>query len=160
MNLRIGHGLDAHRLVAGRPLMLGGVEVPFDRGLEGHSDGDAAAHALADAVLGGAGLGDLGSHFPTGEERWRGVSGTELLRQAGERIREAGWQVASAQVVVLAEQPRLAGHTAAMAAAMAGALGMPADRLTVSATTTDGMGMIGRMEGVAASAVVLLASIS
>ena len=160
MNLRIGHGVDAHRLVAGRPLMLGGIEVPFDRGLEGHSDGDAAAHALADAVLGGAGLGDLGSHFPSGEERWLGVAGLELLRQAADRARQAGWEVASAQVVVLAEQPRLAGHTAAMATAMAGALGIAAERLGVSATTTDGMGMIGRMEGIAASAVVLLASIS
>ena len=159
MNLRIGHGVDAHRLVAGRPLMLGGVAVPHDRGLEGHSDGDAAAHALADAVLGAAGLGDLGSHFPSGEERWRDASGSELLRQAAARAREAGWQTASGQVVVLAEQPRLSDHTAAMAAAMAEALGMPVDRLAVSATTTDGMGLIGRMEGIAASAVVLLTSI-
>jgi 2-C-methyl-D-erythritol 2,4-cyclodiphosphate synthase len=159
VNLRIGHGMDAHRLVGGRPLMLGGIEVPHDQGLEGHSDGDAAAHALADAVLGGAGRGDLGAHFPSGEERWRGASGADLLRRAAELAREAGWQVASAQVVVLAERPRLSPHTPAMAAAMAAALGMPAERLAVSVTSTDGMGLVGRMEGIAASAVVLLSSI-
>lgn len=159
MDLRVGHGMDAHRLVAGRPLMLGGIEVPHDRGLEGHSDGDAAAHALADAVLGGAGRGDLGAHFPSGEERWRGAAGIDLLRRAAELAAEAGWQVVSAQVVVLAEQPRLAAHTAAMGAAMAAALGVAADRLAVSATSTDGMGLVGRMEGIAASAVVLLTSI-
>lgn len=159
-NLRIGHGIDAHRLVAGRPLMLGGVHVPFERGLEGHSDGDVVAHALADAVLGGAGVGDLGVHFPSGDERWRDITGIDLLRAAASLARDAGYEVSSAQVVALAEAPRLAPHVAAMAVTMAGALGVAAKRIAVSASSTDGMGLIGRLEGIAASAVVLLAPIS
>jgi 2-C-methyl-D-erythritol 2,4-cyclodiphosphate synthase len=159
-SLRIGHGIDAHRLVEGRRLMLGGVHVDFDRGLEGHSDGDAVAHALADAILGGAGLGDIGVHFPSAEERWRDVSGVDLLRSVASMARDAGWEVSSAQVVALAEQPRLAPYVAAMSVAMAGALGVTAERVAVSASTTDGMGLVGRLEGIVASAVVLLAPIS
>jgi 2-C-methyl-D-erythritol 2,4-cyclodiphosphate synthase len=158
--LRIGHGIDAHRLVDGRPLMLGGVRVEFDRGLEGHSDGDVVAHALADAVLGGAGLGDIGVHFPSADERWRDISGIDLLRAVASQARDAGWEVSSAQVVAMVEQPRLAPYVAAMRAAMAGALGVSPLRIAVSATTTDGMGLVGRLEGIVASAVVLLAPIS
>ncbi len=158
--MRIGHGIDAHRFALGRPLMLGGVEVPHDMGLEGHSDGDALAHALADAVLGAAGLGDLGRHFPSSDERWRGVSGTALLARVAELARQAGWVVESAQVVAVAQRPRLSAHTEAMQQAMAAALGVDATRIAVSATTTDGMGFTGRGEGLAASAVVLLAPIS
>jgi len=158
--MRIGHGVDAHRLVPGRPLMLGGVEVAHDRGLEGHSDGDAVTHALADAVLGAAGLGDLGRHFPSGDERWRGAAGLDLLRRAAELAREQGWRVESAQVVAVAEQPRLAPHTDRMRQALAQALGVDPDRVAVSATTTDGMGFTGRGEGIAATAVALLAPIS
>jgi 2-C-methyl-D-erythritol 2,4-cyclodiphosphate synthase len=158
--LRIGHGIDAHRLVDGRPLMLGGVRVEFDRGLEGHSDGDVVAHALADAVLGGAGLGDIGVHFPSADERWRDISGIDLLRAVASQARDAGWEVSSAQVVAMVEQPRLAPYVAAMRAAMAGALGVSPQRIAVSATTTDGMGLVGRLEGIVASAVVLLAPIS
>jgi len=160
VSLRIGHGMDAHRLVAGRPLMLGGVHVPFDRGLGGHSDGDAVAHALADAVLGAAGLGDLGRHFPSTDERWRDAAGVEILRRVGEMARAAGYEVASAQVVALAEAPRLEPYVAGMGAAMAAALGIAPERIAVSATTTDGMGLVGRMEGIVASAVCLLAPIS
>jgi len=158
--LRIGHGLDAHRLVRGRPLMLGGVHVPHDHGLEGHSDGDAATHALADAVLGAAGAGDLGRHFPSSDERWRGAAGVTLLEHAAELARQAGWVVESAQVVIVCERPRLSPHVEAMQHALATALGVEPGQVAVSATSTDGMGMTGRGEGIAASAVVLLAPIS
>jgi len=159
-SFRIGHGVDAHRLVEGRPLMLGGVAIPYERGLEGHSDGDAATHALADAVLGAAGAGDLGRHFPSGDERWRGVSSLTLLEHAAELARRHGWVVESAQVVIICEQPRLGPHVDAMQRALAAALGVEPAQVAVSATTTDGMGMTGRGEGIAASAVALLAPIS
>jgi 2-C-methyl-D-erythritol 2,4-cyclodiphosphate synthase len=158
--VRIGHGVDAHRFAPGRPLMLGGVLVPHPAGLEGHSDGDALSHALADAVLGAAGLGDLGRHFPSSEERWRGISGVEILGHVAGLAREAGFAVASAHVVAIAQAPRLAGHTAAMAAALAAALGVDVSLVAVSATSTDAMGFTGRGEGIAASAVVLLTSLS
>jgi 2-C-methyl-D-erythritol 2,4-cyclodiphosphate synthase len=156
----VGHGIDAHRFAPGRPLMLGGVAVPHEAGLEGHSDGDALSHALCDAVLGAAGLGDLGRHFPSSDERWRGIAGVELLRQVAGLAREAGFAVASAHAVAIAQAPRLAPHTAAMATAIAAALGVEPSRVAVSATSTDGMGFTGRGEGIAASAVVLLAPIS
>jgi 2-C-methyl-D-erythritol 2,4-cyclodiphosphate synthase len=156
----VGHGIDAHRFAPGRRLMLGGVPVPHDAGLEGHSDGDALSHALCDAVLGAAGLGDLGRHFPSSDERWRGITGVELLRQVAGLAREAGFAVASAHAVAIAQAPRLSPHIAAMAAAIAAALGVEPSRVAVSATSTDGMGFTGRGEGIAASAVVLLAPIS
>jgi 2-C-methyl-D-erythritol 2,4-cyclodiphosphate synthase len=159
VSLRIGHGVDAHRLVAGRPLMLGGVQVPNDKGLEGHSDGDVVAHALADAVLGAAGLGDLGRHFPSNDPQWKDLPGVDLLRSVAALARAVGLEVASAQVVAIAEAPRLAPYTEAMAAALADALAVPRERIAVSATTTDGLGTLGRGEGLAASAVVLLTSI-
>jgi 2-C-methyl-D-erythritol 2,4-cyclodiphosphate synthase len=158
--LRIGHGVDAHRLVPGRPLILGGVEVPHDRGLEGHSDGDAVTHALADAVLGAAGQGDLGRHFPSSHERWRGVSSLLLLEESAALARKQGWVVESAQVVAICEHPRLGGYVPAMQRQLARALGVEPDRIAVSATSTDGMGFTGRGEGIAATAVVLLAPIS
>jgi 2-C-methyl-D-erythritol 2,4-cyclodiphosphate synthase len=158
--MRIGHGIDAHRLVPGRPLMLGGIEVPHDKGLEGHSDGDVLAHALADAVLGAAGLGDLGRHFPSSDERWRGAAGTAILQHVAELAHRAGWVVESAHVVAVCEQPRLSPHVDAMRAALAAALGVDATQVAVSATSTDGVGFTGRGEGIAASAVVLLAPIS
>ena len=160
MTLRIGHGVDVHRLVADRSLMLGGIQIPYPRGLAGHSDGDAVAHALADAVLGGAGLGDLGRHFPSSDPAWRDASGLELLGRAAAMAAEAGWRLTSAHVVAVADQPRLSPHTSRMAAAMAEALGIGADQLAVSATTTDGLGLVGRGEGIAASAVVLLSPVS
>jgi 2-C-methyl-D-erythritol 2,4-cyclodiphosphate synthase len=158
--MRIGHGVDAHRLVPGRPLMLGGVQVPYELGLEGHSDGDAVSHALADAVLGAAGLGDLGRHFPSSDERWRGADSLRILEHAAELARGEGWVVESAQVVAVCERPRLAPHVEAMRAALAGALGVEPAQVAVSATSTDGMGFAGRGEGIAATAVVLLAPIS
>jgi 2-C-methyl-D-erythritol 2,4-cyclodiphosphate synthase len=157
--MRIGHGIDAHRFQAGRPLMLGGVRVPHPSGLHGHSDGDAVSHALCDAVLGAAGLGDLGRHFPSSDERWRGAAGVDLLRHVADLAREAGFEVASAHVVAVAEAPRLSPHTAAMADVLAGALGVAAGRVAVTPTSSDGMGFTGRGEGIAASAVVLLTPI-
>ena len=156
MTTRIGQGLDAHRLVEGRPLMLGGVHIPHDRGLAGHSDGDAVVHALCDALLGAAGLGDMGRHFPSSEMRWRDAPGVDFLRAVATLLREGGWRVVSAQVIAVAEEPRLAEHLDAMAVACAAALGIDRALLQVSATSTDGMGFTGRGEGIAASAVALL----
>lgn len=156
MTLRIGHGLDAHRLVEGRPLMLGCVHVPHDRGLAGHSDGDALAHALCDALLGAAGLRDMGHHFPSSEPRWSGTSGAEFLRAVAAMVRERGLRLVSSQVVAVAEQPRLGAHVDAMALACAAALGVDRALLQVTATSADGLGFAGRGEGIAASAVALL----
>jgi 2-C-methyl-D-erythritol 2,4-cyclodiphosphate synthase len=154
--MRIGHGLDAHRLVEGRRLMLGGVHVPHDRGLAGHSDGDALVHALCDALLGAAGLGDMGRHFPSDEARWRDAPGVEFLRAVAAMLRDQGLRVVSAQVVAIAEAPRLADYLEAMATACSAALHIDRALLQVTATTTDGMGFTGTGEGIAASAVVLL----
>ena len=154
--MRIGLGLDAHRLVEGRPLMLGGVRIPNDRGLAGHSDGDVVAHALCDALLGAAGLGDMGRHFPSSEIRWRDVPGVDFLHAVATLLRERGLRVVSAQVVAVAEEPRLAGHLESMAVACAAALGIDRALLQVTATSTDGMGFTGAGEGIAASAVALL----
>ena len=155
--LRIGHGIDAHRYVPGRPLMLGGVRVPYDQGLLGHSDGDAVAHALADAILGAAGLGDMGRHFPSSDPQWKDSAGVDFLAAVAQKILTAGWAVQSAHVVAITEEPRLAPHLEAMSQAMSRALGVPDGTVEVGATTTDGMGFAGRGEGVAASATVLLA---
>jgi 2-C-methyl-D-erythritol 2,4-cyclodiphosphate synthase len=156
MSLRIGNGVDAHRFAEGRPLMLGCVRIPHDHGLAGHSDGDALVHALCDALLGAAGLGDMGRHFPSSEPRWRDTPGTDFLAAvatllAGERLR-----VVSAHVVVIAQEPRLAPHLDAMREACTAALRAAAGAVQVAATTTDGMGFMGHGEGIAASAVALL----
>lgn len=156
MTLRIGHGIDAHRFVPGRTLKLGGVLVPYSRGLLGHSDGDAVVHALVDAILGAAGLGDMGRHFPSGDPRWKDTSGVEFLQVVATKLAEQQWAVVSGHVVAIAEEPRLASHLEAMSAAMSGALGLTTGTIAVGATTTDGMGFAGRGEGIAASATVLL----
>jgi 2-C-methyl-D-erythritol 2,4-cyclodiphosphate synthase len=157
LSLRVGHGIDAHRFVPGRPLMLGGVHVPYDRGLMGHSDGDAIAHALADALLGAAGLGDMGRHFPSNDPQWKDTAGCDFLHKVATKLSGAGWTVMSAHVVAVAEEPRLAPHLDAMAQLMAAALGVDAETVHVGATTTDAMGFAGRGEGVLASATVLIA---
>jgi 2-C-methyl-D-erythritol 2,4-cyclodiphosphate synthase len=156
MTLRIGHGLDAHRLAPGRPLLLGCVAVPSDQGLLGHSDGDVVAHALADACLGAAGLGTMGDHFPSNDERWRGVGGREFLELVAAKLAEAGARVVSAQVAVVCARPRLAPFFAAMGEAMSEALATPRGTVVVSATSGDGLGDTGRGEGILASAVALL----
>ncbi len=159
MSLRIGHGLDAHRLVDGRPLMLGGIRLEHERGLAGHSDGDAVAHALCDALLGAAGLGDMGAHFPASDDRWHDAPGTEFLGAVAAMLRTRGLRIVSAQVVAVAQEPRLADHLPAMRVACAEALRINAAVLAISATSSDGMGFVGRGEGIAASAVVLLEDI-
>lgn len=157
--LRIGIGIDAHALVEGVPLVLGGVAIGHPRGLTGHSDGDVIAHALADALLGAAGLADIGTLFPSGDERWRGADSLLLLADAYARVQGAGYELLSADCVLVGEEPRIAPHREQMRARLAGKLGVPADRVNVRATTTDRLGFTGRGEGLAAQAVALLRSI-
>jgi 2-C-methyl-D-erythritol 2,4-cyclodiphosphate synthase len=153
---RIGLGVDAHRLVEGVPLVLGGIRIEGARGLAGHSDGDVIAHALIDALLGAANLGDIGSLFPSDGSTPVGISSLVLLEQAYARVRAAGWELVNADCVFVGEEPRLAPIRSGMCAALAGALGVDVDRIAVRATTTDGLGFTGRGEGLAAQAVALV----
>jgi 2-C-methyl-D-erythritol 2,4-cyclodiphosphate synthase len=155
-DFRVGTGFDAHAFADGVPLVLGGVRIDHPRGLAGHSDGDVLAHALTDAVLGAAGLEDIGALFPSGDAALAGADSVELLREAWRRVREAGWELANADVVLIGEEPRLAPHRDAMRAKLAGALGVDRERVAVRATTTDKLGFTGRGEGLAAQAVALL----
>ena len=154
--LRVGTGFDAHAFAEGVPLVLGGVRIEHGRGLAGHSDGDVLAHALTDAVLGAAGLEDIGAFFPSGDPAFAGADSVELLRKAWATVQGAGWELVNADVVLIGEQPRLASHRAAMRTRLADALGVEPDRVAVRATTTDGLGFTGRGEGLAATAVALL----
>lgn len=156
--MRIGQGVDVHALVEGRKLMLGGVEIPHERSLDGHSDADVLLHAIIDALLGAAGLGDIGGMFPSSDGRWAGASSIDLLRMAYERVRGAGFALVHLDATVVAERPKLAPHIEAMRAAVAGALEIDMTFVSVKATTTDGLGLTGRGEGIAALAVVLLDS--
>ena len=153
---RIGTGFDAHALEEGVPLVLGGVRIEHPRGLAGHSDGDVLAHALTDALLGAAGLEDIGALFPSGDAAYAGADSLELLAQAWERIQSGGWQLANADVVLVGEEPRLAPHRGEMRRRLAAALGADPELVAVRATTTDGLGFAGRGEGLAAQAVALL----
>jgi 2-C-methyl-D-erythritol 2,4-cyclodiphosphate synthase len=155
-DLRVGIGYDAHALEEGVPLVLGGVQFEHPRGLAGHSDGDVVAHALIDAILGAAGLGDIGSLFPSGDEQYRGASSLDLLWEAYREVREAGWELQNADCVLVGEEPRIGEVRDEMADRLAGALGVEAGRVSVRATTTDGLGFAGRREGLAAQAVALL----
>jgi 2-C-methyl-D-erythritol 2,4-cyclodiphosphate synthase len=152
--VRVGIGFDAHAFEEGVPLVLGGVALDHPRGLAGHSDGDVLAHAVIDAVLGAAGLGDIGSLFPSGEERFRGVSSLDLLKEAYVQVREAGWKLVNADCVLVGEEPRLAPHRDEMRRRLQEAIGE--GEVNVRATTTDGLGFTGRREGLAAHAVALL----
>jgi 2-C-methyl-D-erythritol 2,4-cyclodiphosphate synthase len=154
--LRVGQGYDIHRLVAGRPLRLGCVQIPFERGALGHSDGDAAAHALCDALLGAAGLGDMGALFPSSDDRWKDVESRVFLREVAARLSACGAVVRSADVTVVIERPRVAPHLAAMRDAMASALGIEAGLRSVKAKSNDGVGPVGEGEAVAALAIVLV----
>ena len=154
--MRIGQGYDVHRLVAGRRLVLGGVDVPHDAGLEGHSDGDALLHAVSDAILGALGEGDLGRHFPSSDARWKGVASREILAEVVGMMRAAGRRVGNVDATIVAQAPRLAPHQPAMHANLVEWLGCDADQVNVKVTSTDGLGAIGRGEGIAAMAVVLL----
>jgi 2-C-methyl-D-erythritol 2,4-cyclodiphosphate synthase len=153
---RVGTGFDAHAFADGVPLVLGGVAIDHPRGLAGHSDGDVLAHALTDAVLGAAGLEDIGALFPSGDPALTGADSVQLLRQAWERVEAEGWELANVDVVLIGEEPRLAPHRDAMRARLAGALGVEPARVAVRATTADGLGFTGRREGLAAQAVALL----
>ncbi len=151
--MRIGHGFDAHRFGGTPPLVLGGVVVDEHRGVEATSDGDVAIHALVDALLGAAALGDLGRHYPSSDERWHGVSSMELLSDTVRRLTGAGFAVGNVDVTVLSESVRIAPHREAMRSALAATLGVAVGSVSVKATTTDGLGFVGRGEGVAALAV-------
>lgn len=153
---RIGHGFDAHGLVAGRPLRLGGVEVPHERGLEGHSDGDVLLHAVTSAVLGALGEGDLGQHFPSSDPALAGVASSRLLARVTERMAERGLALGNLDATLVAQVPRLAPHLAKMRTAIAAILGADPERVNVKVTSTDHLGSIGRGEGIAAYVVVLL----
>ena len=155
-DLRIGLGVDAHALEDGVPLVLGGVAIEHPRGLAGHSDGDVIAHALTDALLGAAGLADLGALFPSDDERWRGADSLDLLRDAYAEVRAAGFALVSADCVLIGQEPRIAPYREEMRARLAGALGVDPARVNVRATTTDRLGFTGRGEGLAAQAVALL----
>jgi 2-C-methyl-D-erythritol 2,4-cyclodiphosphate synthase len=155
-DFRVGIGVDAHAFADGVPLVLGGVRFPSDRGLAGHSDGDVVAHALVDALLGAAGLGDIGSLFPSEDSRWEGASSLDLLRRAYEDVRARGYELVNADCVLVGEEPRIAGLRREMETLLAGAIGVDPSRVSVRATTTDRLGFTGRGEGLAAHAVALL----
>jgi 2-C-methyl-D-erythritol 2,4-cyclodiphosphate synthase len=155
-SLRVGNGFDAHRLVAGLPLHLGGIEVPHGRGLEGHSDGDCVLHAVCDALLGAAGEGDMGRHFPSRDPQWRGVASRVFVEEVRRLVDAAGWTVVNLDVTLLAQEPVLAPHLEAMRETIAGLLGIEPAQVAVKAKSTDGLGALGRGEGIAALATVLL----
>lgn len=156
--MRTGIGYDIHPLERGRALVLGGVRIEHEAGLAGHSDGDALAHALIDALLGAAALGDIGTHFPSDSPRHTGADSLDLLRQAVALVARAGYRIVNVDATVIAEAPRLAPHIEAMCASLAGTLGITIDAVSVKATTADRLGAIGRGEGIAALAIALLDS--
>ena len=151
--MRTGLGIDSHRFVAGRPLILGGVVIPHTHGLDGHSDADVLAHAITDAILGAASMGDIGTHFPDTEERWRGADSIELLREIVRRVADEGWRVEHVDATVMLERPKLAPHREAIMERLGQAVGAS---VHVKATTGERMGFVGRQEGVAAMAVATL----
>lgn len=155
-NMRIGHGYDVHRLVTGRPLVLGGVEIPHERGLDGHSDADVLLHAVADAVLGALALGDIGRHFPDTDERYRGVSSLSLLAAVVDMMRARGYALVNLDTTILAQAPKLAPYIPAMRTAIAAAFATDEEAVNIKATTEEHLGFTGRREGIAAHAVCLL----
>lgn len=154
--MRIGHGFDAHRFTAGTSLRLGGVDIPFEKGLLAHSDGDVVLHALCDALLGAAALGDIGQHFPDSSDEFKGIDSRVLLRNTLALVSDKGLSLVNVDITVIAEAPKLAPHMAAMQANIAQDLGTRPENINIKATTTEGMGFTGRGEGIAASAIVLL----
>jgi len=153
---RTGLGYDVHRLVENRPLVLVGIEIPHARGLEGHSDADVLLHALIDAILGAAGMGDIGALFPSSDPELRGISSVEMLTRVMVPVRGAGWRIENVDGTIVAQQPRLSPHTPRMKAAVAHALGIEAERVNVKSKTTDGLGFAGSEEGMAAYCIVLM----
>jgi 2-C-methyl-D-erythritol 2,4-cyclodiphosphate synthase len=157
LEYRIGQGLDVHAFAKGDHVMLGGVRISHSKGLAAHSDGDVALHALCDALLGAVALGDIGQHFPPGDEQWRDANSSLLLTRVGEMIDQDGWRTVNLDITITCEQPRIAPHVPAMRQAIAAALQIPLDAVSVKATTTEKLGFCGRGEGIAALAVVLVA---
>lgn len=154
--MRIGHGYDVHRLTEGRRLVLGGVDIPWERGLLGHSDADVLTHAVMDALLGAAGMGDIGQHFPDSDPAYAGADSLKLLEHVMSLLRRAGWSVGNVDATVLAQRPKLSPHIAQMRENLAEAVGVTSDRVNVKATTEEGLGFTGTGEGMAAHAVALL----
>ena len=154
--MRVGQGFDVHQLVAGRRLVIGGVEIPHERGLLGHSDADVLLHAICDALLGAAALGDIGRHFPDSDPRYKGIDSRELLRHVGRLLAERGHRVANLDATIIAEAPRMAPHVPAMVANIAADLGIAPGSVNVKATTTERLGFTGRGDGIAAQAIALL----
>lgn len=157
--MRTGIGYDSHRFVEGRPLILGGITIPHEKGLSGHSDADAVCHAITDAMLGAAALGDIGTHFPPSDERWKNADSTELLRLANVLLEERGYQVVNVDVTVICEAPKIGPHVVAMRERIAGVLGIGAKHISVKGKSNEGMGWIGRGEGIATIATVLIATV-
>lgn len=156
IGIRIGHGYDVHRLTEGRPLILGGVHIPYERGLLGHSDADVLAHAVMDALLGAAALGDIGGLFPDSDERWRGADSLRLLEQVTALLAESGWEIGNVDATVLAQAPKLAPYIPEMRQKLAVAMGVNASQVSVKATTEEHLGFTGAGEGMACHAVALL----
>ena len=156
MTMRIGQGFDVHQLVAGRKLVIGGVEIAHDKGLLGHSDADVLLHAICDALLGAAALGDIGRHFPDSDARYKGIDSRELLRHVGKLVAERGFRVGNVDATIVAQAPRMAPHIARMVANIASDLGIEPGRVNVKATTTEELGFTGRGEGIAAQAVCVI----
>ncbi len=154
--MRVGHGYDVHRLVEGRKLILGGVEIPWEKGLLGHSDADVLLHALMDAMLGAAALGDIGRHFPDSDERYAGADSLQLLKEVSRLLSDAGYRLVNADCTILAQRPKLMPHIPGMRANIARALGADVDAISVKATTEEGLGFTGDGSGIAAHAVVLI----
>lgn len=156
MNIRVGQGYDVHQLVEGRDLILGGVNIPFEKGLLGHSDADALLHAITDALLGAAGLGDIGSHFPDTAAEFKDVDSRVLLREAYQSVQALGWKVVNVDTTVIAQKPKLAPHISAMRANIAADLGLPENCVNIKGKTNEKLGYLGRMEAIEAQAAVLL----
>ena len=156
MNIRVGEGWDVHALVEGRKLILGGVEIPYDKGLLGHSDADALLHAITDALFGAAGLGDIGRHFPDTDERFRGADSVTLLAEAAQRVRALGWEIVNIDSTIVAQAPKMAPHIAAMCTRISGALGLAPDQVNVKAKTAEKLGPVGQGQSIEARAVVLI----
>lgn len=156
MSFRIGHGFDVHPLVAGRKCIIGGVDIPHDKGLDGHSDADVLLHAICDALLGALALGDIGKHFPNTDARFKGIDSRELLRHVAALLKDKGYGVVNVDATVIAEAPKLAPHIRAMCANIAADIALPADCVNVKATTSERLGFTGRGEGIAAEAVCLV----
>jgi len=154
--MRIGQGFDAHAFVAGRKLVIGGVEIPHHKGLEGHSDADVLLHAVCDALLGAAALGDIGQHYPDTDPSYRGADSREILRATAKKIAEAGYRVVNVDATIIAQAPRMAPHVARMTGNIAADLGVKPAAISVKAKTTEGLGFVGRDEGIAVQAVVLI----